>query len=100
LAANIVAASADAADGGPILTVDVYDSEDTCKARGTDNMQMRFASGLAHASICPPGHVPVGPSRFIHIAQSRIARRAPTDSSATKGRNRAVVIAGIRRTFP
>jgi hypothetical protein len=100
LAANIAAASKAAAGSGPVLAVDVYDSEDDCKARGTDNMQVRFASGLAHATICPEGHVPVGPSRFIHVEQSRIARRAPTDSSATPGRNRAVVMAGIAVTFP
>ena len=35
-------------------------------------MQMRFASGLPHASICH-GDV-VGPSRFIHVEQSRDAR--------------------------
>jgi hypothetical protein len=52
-------------------------------------MQMRFASGLPHASICE--HVPVGPSRFIHVEQSLHARRAP---------NRGVVVAGIRATFP
>jgi hypothetical protein len=63
-------------------------------------MQMRFASGLPHANICPKGHVPVGPSRFIHVEQSRIARRAPTDPSATPGRNRAVIVAGIAVTFP
>ena len=63
-------------------------------------MQMRFASGLPHASICPTGNVPAGPSRFIHVEQRRTARRAPTDPSATPGRNRAVVIAGIRATFP
>jgi hypothetical protein len=100
LAANIVAASTAAAGGGPVLSADVYTSEGDCRARGTDNMQMRFASGLPHASICPEGHVPVGPSRFIHVEQSRIARRAPTHPSATPGRNRAVVLAGIRTTFP
>ena len=49
---------------------------DDCVARGTDNMQMRFASGLPHASICATGNVPVGPSRFIHVEQRRGARRA------------------------
>jgi hypothetical protein len=42
----------------------------------------------------------VGPSRFIHVEQRRDARRAPLDSSATPGRNRGVVIAGILATFP
>ena len=61
---------------------------------------MRFASGLTHASICPAGNVPAGPSRFIHVEQRRTARRASDRPSATPGRNRAVVIAGIRATFP
>jgi hypothetical protein len=100
LAANIVAASSAAAGNGPVLTVDVYDSDADCKARGTDNMQMRFASGLPHGSICPKGHVPIGPSRFIHLEQSRIARRASTDPSATAGRNRSVIVAAIAVTFP
>ena len=100
LAANIEAASTAAAGGGPVLDADVYDAADDCAARGTDNMQMRFASGLSHASICSTGNVPVGPSRFIHLEQRRTARRAPTDPQATPGRNRAVVIAGIRATFP
>ena len=60
--------------------VDVYDdAQDDCILRGTDNMQMRFASGRPHASICQ-GKYPVGPSRFIHVEQSRDARRAPNDS--------------------
>ena len=100
LAANIEAASTAAAAGGPVLDADVYDAADDCIARGTDNMQMRFASGLPHASICATGNVPAGPSRFIHVEQRRTARRAPTDPLATPGRNRAVVIAGIRATFP
>jgi hypothetical protein len=77
--------------------VDVYDSDADCKARGTDNM---LASGLPHGSICPKGHVPIGPSRFIHVEQSRIARRASTDPSATSGRNRSVIVAAIAVTFP
>jgi hypothetical protein len=100
LAANIEAASTAAAAGGPVLVADVYDAAGGCALRGTDNMQMRFASGLPHASICPPGAVPVGPSRFIHVEQRRDARRASTDPLATPGRNRGVVVAGIRATFP
>jgi hypothetical protein len=100
LAANIVAASTAAAAGGPVLSTDVFDATGGCAARGRDNMQMRFASGLPHASICAEPNVPVGPSRFIHIEQRRDARRAPTDLAATPGRNRAVVIAGILATFP
>ncbi len=100
LSANIAATSRDAAAGGPVLTVDVYDAPGDCGLRGTDNMQMRFASGLPHASICAQGNVPVGPSRFIHVEQRRDARRAPTDYSATPGRNRGVVVAGILATFP
>jgi hypothetical protein len=100
LGANIEAASIAAAAGGPVLVADVYDDADDCALRGTDNMQMRFASGLPHESICAPGNVPVGPSRFIHVEQRRDARRAPLDSSATLGRNRGVVIAGILATFP
>ena len=80
--------------------VDVYDAPGDCALRGTDNMQMRFASGLPHASICAQGNVPVGPSRFIHVEQRLDARRAPTDPSATPGRNRGVVVAGILATFP
>ena len=51
-------------------------------------------------SICAPGNVPIGPSRFIHVEQRRDARRAPTDSAATPGRNRDVVTAAIGATFP
>jgi hypothetical protein len=79
------------------LKVDVYDASDDCVLRGKNNMQMRFASGLPHASICL-GKDPVGPSRFIHVEQSPDARRAPTQ--ATAGRNRGVVVDGIRATFP
>ena len=100
LGANIAAASTAAAAGGPVLMVDVYDAPGDCILRGTDNMQMRFASGLPHASICAQGNVPVGPSRFIHVEQRRDARRAPNDPSATPGRNRGVVVAGILATFP
>jgi hypothetical protein len=66
-------------------------------------MQMRFASGLPHASICAQGNVPVGPSRFIHVEQSRDARRRappPNDPDPMPGRNRGVVVDGIRDTFP
>ena len=101
LKTNIEAASTAAAPGGPVLIADVYDDADDCVLRGTDNMQMRFASGLPHASICAPSKDPVGPSRFIHVEQRRDARRAfPTDPSATPGRNRGVVVAGILATFP
>ena len=40
-------------------------------------MQMRFASGRPHASICL-GKDPEEPSRFVHVEQSRDARRAET----------------------
>jgi hypothetical protein len=100
LSANIAAASASAAAGGPVLTVDVYDAPGDCILRGTDNMQMRFASGLPHASICAQGNLPIGPSRFIHVEQRRDARRAPVDPLATPGRNRSVVVRGILTTFP
>ena len=102
LGANIEAASvaAAAAAGGPVLAIDVFDAPGDSLFRGTDNMQMRFASGLPHASICAAGNVPVGPSRFIHLEQLRDARRAPTDSEATPGRNRGVVLAAILTTFP
>lgn len=83
LADNIKAA------GG--LVVDVYDdAQNDCALRGTDNMQMRFASGRPHESICL-GKDPEVSSRFIHVEQSREARRAP---------NRAVIVEGIRNTFP
>jgi hypothetical protein len=101
LSENIAAASTAAAAGGPdVLTVDVYDNDDDCPLRGTTNMQMRFASGQPHASICHGGVL--GPSRFIHVEQSRDARRAPppTDPAATLGRNRGVVVCGILATFP
>ncbi|HEU0177314.1 MAG TPA: hypothetical protein VFV58_23875 [Blastocatellia bacterium] len=98
LGANIAAASIAAAAGGPVLVVDVYDAPGDCELRGTDNMQMRFASGLPHESICAPGNDPVGPSRFIHVEQRIDARRAPND--VTPGRNRGVVLAGILATFP
>ena len=52
LAANIAEESRAGAPGGPVLMVDVYDAPGDCGLRGTDNMQMRFASGLPHASIC------------------------------------------------
>ena len=97
LKTNIEAVSKKAA-GGPILRVDVYDKETDCILRAKDNMQMRFASGLPHASICAQDNVPVGPSRFIHVEQSPDARRAPTQ--ATAGRNRGVVVDGIGATFP
>ena len=97
LCANIAEASTRAAAGGPVLIVDVYDGPGDCILRGTDNMQMRFASGLPHASICE-GNLPVGPSRFIHVEQRHDARRAPTDPSEP-GRNRGVVVEGISATF-
>jgi hypothetical protein len=99
LAAAIESASKAAAAGGPVLIADVYDAPGDCAARGTDNMQLRFASGRPHASICPPGNVPLSPSRFVHVEQRRDARRAATDASATPGRNRDVVAAGILATF-
>jgi hypothetical protein len=99
LAASIRAASVAAAQGGPVLTADVFDSLNDCPARGTDNMQMRFASGLPHGSICAPDNGPIAPSRFIHVEQRRDARRARTDAAASPGRNREVVIAGIRAAF-
>ena len=101
LAANIAQESRDKAPAGPVLMVDVYDAPGDCGLRGTDNMEMRFASGLPHASICAEGNDPIGPSRLIHVEQRRDARRAfPTDPKATPGRNRGVVVEGIRRTFP
>jgi hypothetical protein len=108
LSQSITAASTAAASGGPVLGVDVFDvlgvdvfdSEDDCDLRGTDNMQMRFASGRRHASICPEANDPLWPSRFIHIEQRLDARRALNDDGATPGRNRNVVLAGIFQTFP
>src|SRR5262245_37406918 len=100
---NIAAASGRAADGGRVLMVDVYDGPLDCDLRGRTNMQMRFASGLPHASICAQGNVPVGPSRFIHVEQSRDARRRappPNDPDPMPGRNRGVVVDGIQDTFP
>ena len=82
-----------------MLAVDVFGALVDCSARGTDNMQMRFASGRPHADICTPGNGPIGPSRFIHVEQRRDARRASTDPAVTPGRNRDVVMAGILATF-
>jgi hypothetical protein len=100
LSANVAAGSTAAAAGGPVLTVDVYDAPGDCVLRGTDNMQMRFASGLPHAGICAQGNLPIGPSRFIHVEQRHDARRDPSDPLATPGRNRSVVVDGILATFP
>ena len=97
LAENIEAASKAKAAGGRVLKVDVYDDgQNDCILRGTDNMQMRFASGRPHASICL-GKDPEEPSRFVHVEQSRDARRAETPDP---GRNRGVVVDGILKTFP
>jgi hypothetical protein len=103
LAANIVAVSstaAAAAGGGPVINARVFDSTGGCNARGTDNMQMRFASGRSHATICPKGNGPIGPSRFIHLEQLRTVRRAATDTEASAGVNRNIVRDGIAVTFP
>ena len=40
-------------------------------------MQMRFASGRPHATICPDGNGPIGPSRFIHMEQRRTCTTRP-----------------------
>ena len=100
LAANIVAVSTAKAGSGPVINARVFDRTGGCDARGTDNMQMRFASGRPHATICPDGNGPIGPSRFIHVEQRRTVRRSPTDRDATPGVNRAVVVDGIVATFP
>ena len=101
LAANIRKASEDAAAGsGPVINARVFDRTGGCSARGTDNMQMRFASGRPHASICAQGNGPIGPSRFIHLEQLLPVRRAPGHPDASPGVNRAVVLAGIVATFP
>ena len=100
LAANIVRASTEAAGSSPVINARVFDRSGGCIARGTDNMQMRFASGRPHASICAEDNGPIGPSRFIHMEQLRTVRRAPTDPDATPGVNRAIVVNGIGATFP
>ncbi len=100
LAANIVKASSEAAGSGPVINARVFDSTGGCRARGTDNMQMRFASGRPHASICAEDNGPIGPSRFIHVEQLLPVRRAPTHPDATSGVNRAIVMDGIVATFP
>ena len=100
LAANIVKASTEAAGTSPVINARVFDRGGGCFARGTDNMQMRFASGRPHTSICAEDNGPIGPSRFIHVEQLRTVRRAPTDPDATAGVNRAIVVNGIRATFP
>ena len=86
LATNIEtasAAAAAAAGGGRVIAAGVFDASGGCPARGTDNMQMRFASGLPHASICQEENVPIGPSRFIHVEQRLTVRRASSHSEAT-----------------
>jgi len=83
-----------------VINARVFDSTGGCLARGTDNMQMRFASGRPHAAICADGNGPIRPSRFIHLEQLRTVRRAATDPEATRGVNRDVVMAGIAVTFP
>jgi hypothetical protein len=102
LATNIEVASAAAASaaGGPVIAAGVFDASGGCQARGTDNMQVRFASGLPHASICAQGNLPIGPSRFIHVEQRRTVRRHPSHPDAAPGVNRAIVLAGILVTFP
>jgi hypothetical protein len=83
-----------------VINARVFDNTGGCLARGTDNMQMRFASGRPHATICAKGNGPVGPSRFIHLEQLRTVRRAKADPEATRGVNRDVVMAAIALTFP
>jgi hypothetical protein len=100
LGSNIKKRSSAVAAGGPVLRVDVYDGPVDCALRGTDNMQLRFASGVPHASVCPEANDPLSPSRFIHIEQRPAARSAPNDDGATPGQNRNVVLAGIFQTFP
>jgi hypothetical protein len=97
---NIVAASQSAAGGGSTLTADVYDSPPDCTLRGRQNVQMRFAAGIPHNGVCTTGNNPTVPTRFIHMEQLRIARRAPSDPLATPGQNRNVVRAGIKQSFP
>jgi hypothetical protein len=99
LATNIETASARAARGGRVIAAGVFDASGGCPARGTDNMQMRFASGVPHASICRDENVPIAPSRFIHVEQRLTVRRAPSHSEATPGVNRAIVLSGILATF-
>jgi hypothetical protein len=99
LADSIETASAAAAAGGRVITVGVFDAGGGCTARGTDNMQMRFASGVAHASICREESVPIGPSRFIHVEQRRTVRRAASDPEATPGVNRDILLQGMLATF-
>jgi hypothetical protein len=99
-ATNVTAASTTAAGGGRVILVGVFDASGGCTARGTDNMQMRFASGVPHAAICDDAHVPIGPSRFIHVEQRRTVRRSPSDPEALRGVNRAIVLNGILATFP
>jgi hypothetical protein len=100
VAANIEMASAAAAGGGRVIAAGVFDASGGCAARGTDNMQLRFASGVPHASICREDSTPIGPSRFMHVEQRRTVRRASSDSEATAGVNRAIVLSAILATFP
>jgi hypothetical protein len=58
-AINAARESSDRAPGGPLLNVDVYDAAGDCGLRGTDNMQMRFASDLPPRELCAEGNGPV-----------------------------------------
>jgi hypothetical protein len=79
------------------VTADVRHGSDRTGC-GTDNMD-ETNGAAAREHLCDRQRPP-GPSRFIHVEQRRDVRRAPTDSAAPPGRNRDVVLAGIRATFP
>lgn len=102
LATNIETASAAAATAGGegrVIAAGVFDASGGCPARGTDNadaIRLRLAPTPA---ICREENVPIGPSRFIHVEQRRTVRRASSDSEATPGVNRAIVLSGILATF-
>lgn len=98
LAHNLGMATRAWAGNGVKLSVEVYDAPTDCSLRGTTNVQLRFAAGTPHDDLCLPG-ASTHASRFVHLESSRVARRAPTDPLATLGRNRAVVLAALRRTF-
>ncbi len=98
LAQRIQAVSSSWAQGGPTLSVDVYDHPGDCSLRGWKNIQLRFAAGRTHDSLCASG-LPANPSRFFHVECHLSARLEPGDPLATPGVNRAVVLTAIQQTF-
>ena len=101
LAANIAEESQARAAGGPVLKVDVYDDARTTASFGDGQHADEVCLGPAAREHLREGNDPEEPSRFIHVEQSRDARRAlPPTEPRDPGRNRNVVMEGILKTFP